>query len=146
MKKLFIFPMIVMLISCNCKKATVAEDDSMSKAPLFEILGESQYQGREEEAFEVIKDEASLKTLYQSINNEDLPKIDFTKQRVVAVFLGQRNSGGYAIKIKNVTEKANKIYVEIEKISPKPGEGVTMAITNPYSVAKINSSKEVVFK
>lgn len=146
MKKIFIVPLIAMLVSCNCKKVTVSEESSSSTQSLFEVLSESQYQGREEEAFEVVKEEASLIALYQSINNEDVPKIDFTKQRVVAVFLGQRNSGGYAIKIKNVTEKGDKIYVEIEKISPKPGENATMAITNPYSIAKINSVKEIVFK
>ena len=138
--------MIILLVSCNCKKATAEEGDTKSRQPLFEVVSESQYQGREEEAFEVIKDNASLQALYQSINNEDVPKIDFAKQRVVAVFLGQRNSGGYAIKIKNVTEKDNKVYVELEKASPKTGENVTMAITNPYSIAKINSTKEIIFK
>ena len=146
MKKLFIIPIIIMLVSCNCKKATVEEDNTKSRQPLFEALSESQYQGREEEAFEVINDDTSLKALYQSINNEDIPKIDFAKQRVVAVFLGQRNSGGYAIKIKNVTEKDNKVYIEVEKINPQPGQNATMAITNPYSIAKINSTKEIIFK
>lgn len=146
MKNLFIVPMIVMLVSCNCKKATVEEGNAMSKQPLFEILSESQYQGREEEAFEIIKDDVSLKALYQSINNEEVPEIDFSKQRVIAVFLGQRSTGGYSIKIKNVNERDNKIYVEVEKINPKPGENATMAITNPYIIAKINSTKEIVFK
>ena len=146
MKKLLIVPFIVMIVSCNCKKETVAKESSSSKQPLFEVLSESQYQRKEQESFEVIKDDASLKALYQSINSQSVPKIDFKTQRVVAVFLGQRNSGGYAIKIKNVTEKDNKIYVETEKISPKSGENATMAITNPYSIAKINSTKEIVFK
>ncbi|MDR6967129.1 hypothetical protein J2X31_001136 [Flavobacterium arsenatis] len=148
MKKLFIVPIIAMIVSCNCKKATVAGENNTdsAKQPLFEVLSESAYQGRETESFEVIKDGASLNALYQSINNENVPEIDFSKQRVVALFLGQRNSGGYAIKVKNVTEKDNKIYVEVEKTSPKAGENATMAITNPYSIAKINSAKEVIFK
>lgn len=135
-----------MIVSCNCKKATVTEEKAMSKKTTFEILSESTYQGREEEAFEVIKDDNSLKKLYQSINNENVPRIDFTKETVVAVFLGQKNSGGYAIKIKNAIEKDDKIYIEVEKISPQPGQGVTMAMTNPYSIAKINSTKAIVFK
>lgn len=134
-----------MFLSCNCKKGAVAEN-SISKQPLFEVLNESQYQGKETESFEIIKDDAALKTLYQSINNEELPKVDFSKQQIVVVFLGQRNSGGYTIKIKNVIEKDNKLYVEVEKVGPQPNENVTMAITNPYSIAKINSTKEIVFK
>lgn len=145
MRKLFIVPMIAMLFSCNCKKA-VAEENSTSNQALFEVLNESQYQGREEEAFVVIKDQSSLNALYQSINNENVPKIDFNKQRVAAVFLGQRNSGGYAIKVKDVIENKEKIQVQVERIEPKSGESVTMAITNPYCIVKINSVKEIVFK
>lgn len=135
-----------MIVSCNCKKVTVTEENTMSKKTSFEVLSESAYQGKEEEAFEIIKDDAALKELYQSINNESIPRIDFTKETVVAAFLGQKNSGGYAIKIKNVIEKDDKIYIEVEKISPQPGQGVTMAMTNPYSIVKINSTKTIIFK
>lgn len=144
MKKLLLVPIIALVVSCNCKKTTVSEDTN-SKQALYEVLNESAYQGREEEATLIIKDEASLKALYQSINNEDVPKIDFKNQRVVALFLGQKNSGGHVITIKNVTEKGGKISVEVQKTSPKPGENATMAITNPYCIAKINSTKEIVF-
>lgn len=144
MKKLFIIPMIALLVSCNCKKAA-AEEGSMEKKPLFEVLSESQYQGKEKESYEIIKDQASLEALYQSVNDENIPQIDFAKQRVVAVFLGQRNSGGHSIKVKEVNEKENKIHVMVDKMGPKPGENATMAITNPYSIVKINSTKEIVF-
>lgn len=145
MKKLLLLPMIAMLVSCNCKKTTLTGNDPASKQSLFEVLNESEYQGKEAPAFEIITDEASLKALYQLVNIEDVPKVDFTKQQVVAVFMGQRNTGGHAIKISNVTEKDNKIYVNVEKISPQSGQGVTMAITNPYSIARVNSKKEIIF-
>jgi len=148
MKKLFIVPIIAMIVSCNCKKATVAGENTAdsAKQPLFEVLSESAYQGRETESYEVIKDVASLNALYQSVNLENTPKIDFKNERVVAVFLGQKNTGGHAIKVKNATEKDNKIYLEIEKSSPKSGENATMAITNPYTIVKVNSVKEIVLK
>lgn len=148
MKKLFIVPIIAMIVSCNCKKAAVADENTTdsAKQPLFEVLSESAYQGRETESFEVIKDVASLNALYQSVNLENIPKIDFKNERVVAVFLGQKNTGGYAIKVKNATEKDNKIYLEIEKSGPKSGENATMAITNPYTIVKVNSAKEIVLK
>lgn len=144
MKKLLLVPIIAIIVSCNCKKSTVTEENKTHKKPLFEVLSESAYQGRDNETFEIIKDNASLKELYKSINNENVPTIDFENNRVVALFLGQRSSGGYAIKVKNITEKENKIFVDIERIAPKPGENATMAITNPYSIVKINSNKEIV--
>lgn len=134
----------MLIVSCNCKKNTVGVEENASKQLLFEVLNESAYQGRENESSEIIKDNGNLKALYQSINIENVPIVDFTKQRVVALFLGQRNSGGYAIKVKNVTEKNGKIYIDVEKLGPKPGENVTMAMTNPYTIVKINSTKEIV--
>ncbi|WP_026705572.1 protease complex subunit PrcB family protein [Flavobacterium soli] len=144
MKKLLLVPIIAIIVSCNCKKTTVTEENKKHKEPLFEVLSESAYQGRDNETFEIIKDNASLKELYKSINNENVPTIDFTNNRVIALFLGQRSSGGHAIKVKNITEKENKIFVDIERIAPKPGENATMAMTNPYSIVKINSNKEIV--
>jgi len=144
MKKLLIIPIIAMMASCNCKKEAAGEEKGSSRQPTFEVLSESAYQGRENESFEIVKDKATLEALYQSVNIENVPVIDFTQQRVVALFLGQKNSGGHAIKVKNVTEKDNKVYVEVEKLGPKPGENATMAITNPYTIVKINSNKEIV--
>lgn len=146
MRKLLIVPIVAMFVSCNCKKATVNEENLSSRAPLFELLSESEYQGKDQESFEFVKDESSLKALYQSINKDEIPKIDFEKETVVALFLGQRSSGGHTIKIKNVSEKGGQIYVEVEKSSPPSGSNATMAITNPYCIAKINSTKKIIFK
>ncbi|MBC8644755.1 hypothetical protein H9W95_13935 [Flavobacterium lindanitolerans] len=67
---------------------------------LYQILSESAYQGKEAKSYEVIKDKASLEKLYETINDTQVPKVDFTKERIVALFMGQRNTGGYAIKVK----------------------------------------------
>ena len=110
------------------------------------MLSKSAYQGKEEKSFEIIKDKAALVKLYEGIHDTEIPKVDFSKARIVALFLGQRSSGGYEINIKNVEEKDNKIYITIEEVSPNAGDMATMAITNPFIVAKINSTKEIVFK
>lgn len=147
MKRLLLVPFAILLFSCSSTKTTeTASKSEKNEAPLYEVLSQSAYQGRDEKSFEVIGDKASLVKLYETIHDTEVPKIDFKKQRVVALFLGQRNSGGYEIKIKNVEEKDNKIYVTVEEVGPKPGDMATMAITNPFVVAKINSTKEIVFK
>ena len=141
MKKLILLPFIILAISCNCKKDVVYVQKT---GDFFEVLKEESYQGKEQKSYDVIKNEASLKALYQSINDENIPKIDFSKQRVVALFLGQRNSGGFAIKVKEVSEKNNKTYITVDETKP---EGMaTMAITNPYTIVKINSTNEIIFK
>lgn len=150
MKKIILIPFAVLLFSCHgTKKATDAKPATEVKKPsaeLYQVLSESAYQGKEEKSYEVIKDNASLEKLYTAINDTQVPKVDFSKSRIVALFLGQRTSGGYAIKVKNVSEKGNKIYVAVEETKPKPGDRVTMAITNPFTIVKINSTKEIIFQ
>lgn len=151
MKKILLIPFAILLFSCNSTKKTVEESNNNSSEVkktstmnLYEVLTQSAYQGKEEKSYEVIKDKTSLQNLYALVNDTEVPKVDFSKSRIVALFLGQRNSGGYEIKVKNVEEKAGKIVVTVEETKP---EGMaTMAITNPYSIVKINSTKEIIFK
>lgn len=150
MKKIILIPFAVLLFSCNStKKATDAKPATEVKKPsaeLYQVLSESGYQGKDGKSYEVIKDNASLRKLYIAINDPQVPKVDFSKSRIVALFLGQRTSGGYAIKVKSVSEKGDKIYVTVEEKKPKPGDMVTMAITNPFTIVKINSTKEIIFQ
>ena len=136
LRNIFIF-----LFSCGASSTKTSAANS-----LYEVLTQSAYQGKENKSYEVIKDNASLEKLYAAINDPQIPKVDFSKSRIVALFLGQRTSGGYAIKVKNVSEKGNKIYVTVEETKPKPGDMVTMAITNPFTIVKINSTKEIIFQ
>lgn len=145
MKRIILVPFAILLFSCSSTKNN-SEVKKPATSALYEVLSQSSYQGKDVKSFEVIKDKATLIKLYEGINDTEIPKVDFAKARIIALFLGQRTSGGFEIKIKNVEEKGDKIYVSVEEISPKPGDMATMAITNPFVVAKINSTKEIVFK
>lgn len=151
MKKIILIPFAILLFSCDSTKKSIDSDhksatEQKKTEKMFTVLSESVYQGKETKSFEVIKDDSGLAKLYESVNDEKIPKIDFSKERIVALFLGQRNSGGYSIKVKEVVEKGSKIYVKVEEDSPKSGENATMAITNPYTIVKINSTKEIIFE
>lgn len=146
MKKIILVPLAVVVFSCNSTKTATGVSkpttETKDQAVKYEILTESAYQGREEKSFEVIKDNASLLKLYQGINDAKVPKVDFSKSRIVALFLGQRNSGGYSINVKNIEEKGDKIIITTQEIAP---DGMAiMSITNPFTILKINSTKEIV--
>lgn len=152
MKKIVLVPFVLLLFSCDSTKTAnetaekpVTEQKKTSEK-LYTILSESDYQGKEARSFEIIKDNEGLSKLYASVNDEQVPKIDFSKERIVALFLGQKNTGGYSIKVKDVVEKGGKIYVSVEEITPKPGGMATMAISNPYTIVKINATKDIVFE
>lgn len=145
MKNTFLIPIIAIIVSCNGTKDAAAQDEQ-KKNKLYEILTESQYQGREEKAVLVIKDQGALENLYASVNDQTVPVVDFSKEQIVAIFIGTRSNGGYGIKINEVVETDKNIKVLFETTEPQPGQPVTMALTNPFVILKIHSAKPIVFQ
>jgi len=76
----------------------------------------------------------------------DLPKVDFTKEIVIAVFQGEKNKGGYLIEIKKIVEDKQDLNVYVNEISPHPRAAVTFAFTRPYHIIKLQKTgKKVKF-
>ncbi len=65
-----------------------------------------------------------------------IPKIDFSKETVIAVFMGEKNTGGYSIEITKIIDKTDKVIVYVNETTPKPGDLVTLALTQPYHIVK----------
>lgn len=66
---------------------------------------------------------------------ENLPPsadVDFTKSAVVAAFVGQKNTGGYSVKMRPFNGQ-----VSFELNRPQPGDAVTQVITNPFQVVAV---------
>lgn len=144
MRKLYLIPIVLVVFACNSmKKSSVAESE---KTDLCTTLYSSTYNGRTTESTLIIKNQADLNALFESVNTEERPNLDFSKNQVVALFLGQKNNGGYRISIDRVEEEDGKLTVFKKVESPKPGENVTMALTNPLVIAVIHSKKEIIFK
>ncbi len=68
------------------------------------------------------------------------PEVDFKKEMVLAAFMGEQNSGGYAVEIKDAVEEKGKLVVTVVERSPGPGSIVTQAITNPFHLVAVKRS------
>lgn len=136
MKKLVALFSVIVLFSCSSTKST--------KDVSFQVLTDSGYRGKKTESYEVIDNHQDLKKLYDTVKDEIVPNVDFAKSRVVALFMGEKNTGGYAISIESVRQEKGKVIVKIKKSYP---DGmVTMAFTQPYVIAKINTTKKIEFE
>ena len=71
------------------------------------------------------------------LSTPELPLIDFKKEMVIAVFMGERKTGGYEIEIIRVTQKESKIFVEVEEKEPPSDSVQTMVLTQPYHLIVI---------
>lgn len=158
MKKTIVLSLLaVTLFSCCAKKGadgtngangnngTVSENTAKPATQgTFEVLKQGGYGGRESASNVVITSQQQLDALYQELNLEDNPKVDFSKRNVVALFLGQKSSGGHSIGIKEVNVTGNTATVAI--ITKSPEGHATMALTQPYCIASITKTEKVAFK
>ncbi len=82
-------------------------------------------------------------------------RVDWTREMVLAVFMGQQSSGGYSIEVKAIERKQMMtilpvpappptyyLEVQVERRTPPPGSIVTMALTSPYHVVKLARARE----
>ncbi len=90
----------------------------------------------------VIKTGDQWREIWKKVNalklpRPELPKIDFEKEMVVAIFMGERSSGGYKIEIINIIKTEKQIVIEVEEEEPPPESLRTMALTQPYHIVVI---------
>ena len=75
-----------------------------------------------------------------------LPQVDFSEERVVVVFSGEKPTGGYSIEITKVELDKDEVTIFFEEVSPEPGQPVTEALTQPFHIVKINRIDDLLVK
>ncbi|GAB1309772.1 hypothetical protein KH5_24550 [Urechidicola sp. KH5] len=116
----------------------------------FEMLIKDSSGGFQSAKNSVIKSQSDLEQLYAQINKTrkpgyQVPEIDLKEEMVLALFMGERSSGGYSITVSKIVEKEDAMEVHYVETAPKGM--ATMAITQPFYMCKTKrSEKEVIFK
>jgi len=150
--KLYALLMLV-LLSCNATRNVNAPIKSENKTHelLFKTLIENQMGGYVTPEIRVVKDREGLVKVYGQVNKTrkpgfPIPDIDFSKETIVAVFMGEKSTGGFGVSVEEVKEENRKLMVAIKERKPNPKDMVTTVITQPFCIVKINSAnKELVF-
>lgn len=160
MKIFYILVCSFLLLSCGSTKEKAAQNeleqkniDSVSKHErLHEPIISSQMGGFTTPQIWVIKEPKALSEVYGQINRTrkpgfKIPKVDLSKETIVAIFMGEKTSGGYAVTVKEVKERAGKIVVDVIETTPKTSDMVVTVITQPFCIIKVNNaSKNMVFE
>ncbi|KYC45755.1 MAG: hypothetical protein APG12_00610 [Candidatus Methanofastidiosum methylothiophilum] len=121
------------------------------KEIVFQEIENGYYSGLIEKNNYIINNESEWQSFWNKFNKNNLEtqaiSIDFTKYTVIAVAMGEKNTGGYSIKIKKVLEYSDKVEVIIEEKPPSKEDMVTMALTQPYDIVYIpKTSKSILFR
>ncbi len=140
MKNTILIGLLFILVSCNSTKDYTNT--------VFEEIYNSQIGGKDEFAYEHITSNEDFLTLIERLNlqeveNDKMLELDFSKNDVVVIYLGQRNTGGYSISVDSLYWQDSILNIETIITKPGKGENVTMVITTPYCVVSIPKAKEI---
>ena len=76
------------------------------------------------------------------------PVVDFDKEVVVALFLGDKPTGGYDVQISRAEQSSDALTIYYREKTPPPGGMVTQALTQPFHIVRIigEVNSEVIFR
>lgn len=132
MKKIIvIIMMLIILTGCNSKEDKKTEQPDKKDNLNYEILSNCDNLG----SYDYTKRGYYINTLKQ-------PNSPYW----YIITMGEKNTGGYSIKIKDVKEENNKVVIIVEEQSPSEGAIVTQAFTYPKCCIKFDSSVDVEIK
>ncbi|NOX42754.1 MAG: protease complex subunit PrcB family protein [Gammaproteobacteria bacterium] len=99
--------------------------------------------------FEVVYNNSELDNLWmeqgQGLGGEHgKPVVDFEIGQALALFLGQRSTGGCLIDIENIIELESQVDIHILETVPGAGCAVTTAFTQPYLFVEIIKTNKLV--
>ena len=136
------FSLAIVLLLCTSCSINVLNNLNANAGVTFEVLRQESFGGREKESTEVIKSQSQLDKLYKELGTADAPKIDFERNNAVALFMGQKSSGGYSISVRKISIDDNVATITVRRTTPD-GVGI-MALTAPYSIVIIPKTDRVV--
>lgn len=86
----------------------------------------------------VARTEAEFAALWKSHSaDKPAPKIDFSKDMVVGVFMGSRPTGGYVVEIVSASIRGGALVVGYRETSPGRGAIAAQVLTSPYHIAAV---------
>lgn len=124
---------IAVLFAFLCVGACTAKPPADGPRPLVPLAQET-YSLAKAARREVIRDNAAWTKLWAEVQDQRrlAPPVDFERQMVLFVALGERRSGGFAIEVARAEVVEGTLVVHVRETGPAPGAIRTMALTAPF--------------
>lgn len=111
---------------------------SASAEPMKEIARGFHSQ-QTERLFELVTDAARFDALWRLHGSSGRPSIDFNEHAVLALFVGDKPTGGHAVIVEGVTRNGATLEVDVAVYEPGPGCMTTQAFTQPYQFVQVKA-------
>jgi len=123
---------------------STAQPAAMRPLPASAHLLTSQTSPIAEAEVRVLRDQAAWAATWRALQPEPAarpvpPAVDFAREMVVVVAIGERSSGGHAVRVDGVSDAPDGGGFVLHVTRTTPGEGcmTTMAITAPVDVVRM---------
>ena len=110
---------------------------AQSAALPMRVLDQGQQSAVEERRTAVASTAEAIAALWRAHSAKPLPDVDPARESVVAVFLGNRPSAGYAVQIESVTTSGDGAVVRYRERRPAPGLLTAQVLTFPFSIVAV---------
>jgi len=140
----YIFLIAGLIVMAGACRGTDAEQDASGEVEAqpvhngqFTPLEKTQVVLRSQEDFEHFWEQLHASTSPPP----ERPHVNFAAQAVVAIVLGERNTGGYDVAVKEVTRSDDGTRVNVHVRETKPGDDcmVSAVLTSPYVLVAIEN-------
>jgi hypothetical protein len=139
------FSLLLTLLGCRSQQAA-REVSAPDQTPIAHtVLDQGQYCGIEEAGNVLIRDAEAWATLWQTVAAQRFPvppqpAVDFSRQVVVASFMGMQRTGGHGIRLDSLHLAGDRLSVGLTHIRPGRGCMVTEALTQPYLLLLVEAA------
>lgn len=120
-----------------------AEARPLEDEVFFDVISSgSQAVIGDEARYALIGDEATLRQYWNAahaslLTPPALPAVDFSRETVLALFMGSQPSGGYSIGLQRLSQLDGEYYADINLGSPAPGTMTSQALTSPWQLVRV---------
>ena len=140
------------LLATSCKSTqdvrmgneTNSEEYAVQEVP-FEIVAQESHGGPLEAQYIEFKGKDTLNHFYTKVNMTrkpglPVPEINFEKEAVVALCMGEKNTGGYSLEVDHIENTSEHQNVWIKEKTPNPTDMVATVICQPFTIVKFNKT------
>ena len=121
---------------------TRQESDTPSSNVKFETIQSGPHSGIANALYTCIDDAARWQAFWdvhanRALPRAPLPEVDFTRECVLVLALGQRPSGGWGVEVDAVRAEGGLCVVEARERRPEAGRPQTAIVTTPFVIVRV---------
>ncbi|MBI4676771.1 MAG: protease complex subunit PrcB family protein [Elusimicrobia bacterium] len=95
------------------------------------------YSGSHEAGTRTVSDADAWRKFWTRLSQEPIPRVDFSRHRVAAVFMGHRPTTGFRVEILGASPSPSALVVRYRETVPAPGDRPRETATSPYALLAV---------